>query len=399
MAKLDRAAIGGSGPLKGIRVLDLTHMLAGPYCTWLLGSLGADVIKIEKPEGGDFARSIGPLLDDQSIYFMSVNRNKRSLTLNLKHPEARLAALRLTETADVLVENNRPDVMKRLGLDYANVASVNPRIVYASISGFGQTGPYSSRPAFDAVIQAMAGTMSITGEEGRHPVRVGTSIGDIGGGLFAALGILAALEERHRTGTGCQLDVAMLDTQLAMLENAFARYLNAGELPCATGTRHPLIAPFQVFPTASAPIVICVDTERQWKNLCDVVGKPALARDPRFVDGATRIRHQKELELALIELLKTRSATDWLERLTLAEVPAGPLNTIADIAADPHVHARQMISDTAGGKFVRQPVRWVGADDFSDRRAPSLGEHTHELLKELGCNDEEITRLKNVNAI
>src|SRR5215216_826078 len=249
-------ASGRVGPLYGLQVLDVTHMLAGPYCTWILGALGAEVIKVEMPGRGDFTRGVAPFLHGDSIYFGSVNRNKRSITLNLKSPAGRAALLKLAQRADVFVENNRPGAMARLGLDYPAIAKLNPKIIYASISGFGQTGPYSQRPAFDAVVQAMSGMMSITGDEEGPPVRVGMSIGDIGASLFGAIGILAALADRAVTGIGQQVDVAMFDAQLSLLENAVARYLNAGATPKRLGSRHPLIAPFQAFSTKDEPIVI-----------------------------------------------------------------------------------------------------------------------------------------------
>jgi CoA:oxalate CoA-transferase len=386
-------------PLAGIRVVDTTHMLAGPYSTWLLAALGADVTKVEVPGRGDFTRHVAPYLDGESIYFLSVNRNKRSVTLNLKHEQGREAFLKLVERSDVLVENNRPGVMARLGLGYDAVALRNPRIVYASVSGFGQTGPYSARPAFDAVVQAMAGMMSITGEEGRGPVRVGASIGDITAGLFAAVGILAALQERSRTGRGTYVDVAMLDAQLAVLENAVARYLNSGELPRRIGSRHPLIAPFQAFPTADEPIVVCVDTEPQWERLCDTLGRRELLGDPRFKDGNARARNHADLEPALIECFRTRGRQAWLEALERAEVPCGPINSIADVVADPQIAARGMIAAAGAGRFVAQPIRMRGHDHWPERPAPGLGADTDAVLRELGYDADAIQRLRAGGAL
>ena len=393
----------GSGrsslPLTGMRVIDLTHMLAGPYCTWLLGALGADVVKVEIPGRGDFTRSIAPFLDGRSIYFLSVNRNKRSIALDLKHPDGRDVLLQLVRGADVLVENNRPGAMARLRLDYAALAPLNPRLVYASVSGFGQTGPYSSRPAFDAVIQAMSGLMSVTGEEGGAPVRVGASIGDITSGMFAVIGILSALQQRQRTGRGTHVDVAMLDAQLATLENAVARFLNAGDVPRRIGSRHPLIAPFQAFPTSDEPIVVCVDTEEQWRRLCEVLGRPELLTEPRFRDGNTRVQNHALLEKALVEVFRTRGRAAWLAALEAASVPAGPINSIPEVVHDPQIDARRMISAIGGGAFVSQPVRMATQETWPELPAPELGQHTDEVLGELGYRPQDITRLKALGAI
>jgi CoA:oxalate CoA-transferase len=386
-------------PLTGIRVIDLTHMLAGPYSSWLLGALGADVVKVEMPGRGDFTRRLAPFLGDESIYFMSLNRNKRSIELNLKHEGGREAFERLVESADVLLENNRPGVMARLGLDYASLSARNPRLVYASVSGLGQTGPYSERPAYDAVVQAMAGTMSITGEEGRGPVRVGASIGDIGAGLFATIGILAALNERGRTGKGAYVDVAMLDAQLAILENAVARYLNTGEVPRRIGSRHPLIAPFQAFPTRDHPIVICCDTEAQWERLCQVIGCDELIGRPPFEDGNSRAQHHAELEPLLVRALASRGRDEWLAALEAAAVPAGPINSIADVVADPHVQARGMIARLARGAFVAQPIHMSTHATFPERAPPALGQHTREVLTEVGYTSDQIDRLARTGAI
>ena len=387
------------GPLSGLLVLDLTHMLAGPYCTWVLGALGAQVIKIEMPGRGDFTRTIAPFFDGQSIYFTSVNRNKRSITLNLKIPSARAALLRMATRADVFIENNRPGVMQRLGLDYKSVAEINPKILYASISGFGQTGPYSQRPAFDAVVQAMSGMMSITGEEDGSPVRVGMSIGDIGGSLFGAIGILSALIDRAVTGAGTQIDVAMFDSQLALLENAIARYLNAGDEPRRLGSRHPLVAPFQAFPTKDAPIVICVDTEVQWNRLCEVIERSDLVGHPLFADGGSRTRNHARLEPELIAALATRTRAEWLSALDAAGVPAGPINSISDAVEDPQVVARGMIRCTGTGRFASQPIRFSTYQRASGEPAPKLGEHTQEVLVECGFSVAEISAMKSEGAI
>jgi len=390
---------GRRGPLAGIKVIDLTHMLAGPYCTWVLGALGADVIKVEMPGRGDFTRSLAPFADDASVYFSSVNRNKRSVTLNLKQPTGKAALLRLAERADIFVENNRPGVMRRLGLDYPSIAKLNPKIIYTSISGFGQTGPYSERPAFDAVVQAMSGIMSITGEEKGPPSRVGTSIGDIGASLFGIVGILAALTDRAATGRGAQVDIAMFDAQVALLENAVARYLNAGDVPRRLGSRHPLIAPFQAFPTRDEPVVICVDTEAQWERFCKTIERVDLLENPLFKDGNLRARNHAQLEPQLIDGLAKRTRAQWLAALEAAEVPAGPINDIPTVVKDPQVLARRMIRPRGGGGFVDQPIHFSGYPDMAEQSAPFLGEHTEAVLAECGYSAKEISAMKAEGAI
>jgi crotonobetainyl-CoA:carnitine CoA-transferase CaiB-like acyl-CoA transferase len=394
-----QAGADRAGPMAGLRVLDLTHMLAGPYCTWVLGALGAEVTKVEMPRRGDFTRGIAPFAGDQSIYFMSVNRNKRSVTLDLKQASGRAALLRMAERADVFVENNRPGVMRRLGLDYQAVARVNPSIIYASISGFGQTGPYSHRPAFDAVMQAMSGMMSVTGEEDGPPARVGVSIGDIGGSLFGTIGILAALADRAVTGRGAQVDVAMFDAQIALLENAVARYLNAGDRPKRLGSRHPLIAPFQAFPTKDEPIVVCVDTEAQWERFCRAIERSDLIGHPLFTDGSARARHHAELEPSLISALSRRTRVEWLSIFEAADVPAGPINDIPAMVKDAQVVARGMIRRAGECDFVNQPIRFSTYPELPAQAAPTLGEHTQAVLAECGYSMEEISAMKAEGAI
>ena len=387
------------GPLHGIKVVDLTHMLAGPYCTWVLGALGAEVIKLEMPKSGDFTRRIAPFALGESLYFASVNRNKRSITLNLKQASGRAALLRIVERSDIFVENNRPGVMQRLGLDYEALSRINPRLIYASISGFGQTGPYSQRPAFDAVIQAMSGMMSITGDENGPPARVGVSIGDMGGSLFGTIGILAALADRAVTGRGAQIDVAMLDAQIALLENAVARYLNTGERPKRLGSRHALIAPFQAFPTSDEPIVVCVDTEAQWKRFCDAIDRSDLITNPLFMDASARARHHAYLEPELISALSKRRRAEWLSTFELAEIPAGPINDIAAAVIDPQILARDMIRRSGYGAFVNQPIHFSTYPETPDGPAPALGEHTKLVLADCGYSQEEILAMQEEGAI
>ena len=372
--------------LAGIRVIDLTNHLAGPYCTWLLGGLGADVIKIERP-GGDPARAIGPHVDGESLYFASLNRNKRSIVLDLKAPADRDTFQRLVRRADVLVENLRPGVLARLGFDDATLDRLNPDLIRASITGFGQDGPLAGRPAFDIIAQGMGGLMSVTGPEGGDPVRAGLSIGDLGAALFATIDILAALLARQRGAPARRVDVAMLDCQLALLENAVARTLNAGETPRPLGTRHPSVAPFQAFATADGMIVVAADGEAAWARLCRLPGFEDLAADDRFATGAGRVANHGDLEARLTAVFRTRPRADWLAALEAADIACGPVNDVAEALAQPQVAARRMISEVArpdGGVFRFAAAPIGGRPATAERPAPALGEHSAEILAELG---------------
>lgn len=367
-------------PLSGIRVLDFTHMLAGPYCTWVLAMLGADVVKVERPGSGDFAREVAPFGASGSLYFGSINRGKRSIALDLKDQRDLEVAHRLAARSDVIVENNRPGVMNRLGLGHEDARRLNPCIVYASISGFGGTGPYRDRPAFDAIIQAMSGLMSLTGEPDGPPTRVGASVSDIGAGLFGAIGILAALASPASERDSVFLDVAMLDCQLAVLENAIGRTLNTDSVPHRVGNRHPLIVPFQSFPTADKPIVVCCDTDAQWTRFCTAIGLPGLAGDARFNTSERRSINHAILEPLLVEALAGRTADEWLRTLHAADIPASPINDIQDMVNDAHVAQRRMVVGEPGNRFVNLPVFRMTTPDAP---APRLDEHRDEILQEL----------------
>ena len=334
------------GPLNGIRVIDLTQVLFGPFATMLLGDMGAEIIKIERPEIGDIARGNGPVVNGVSTYFLSLNRGKKSVSLNLSTKTGVDVLLKLIKTADVLVENYKPGTMKKLGLDYETVRKINPGIIYVSGSGFGQYGPYAGKPAYDVVVQAMGGVMSITGEEGGPPIRPGVSYGDISAGLFLCIATLAALEERHKSGQGQYVDISMLDCQVTVQENAFVRYLNTGEIPHALGTRHPVMTPFQAFPTQDGYIAVALrgGTNDQWPLFCAAIDRVDIIDDPRFTDGWDRTQNYKDLEPILNSVIKTRTTQEWMQELEKAGIPCGPVNNIAQAAADPQIAARDMIA-------------------------------------------------------
>jgi CoA:oxalate CoA-transferase len=361
-----------SGPLAGLVVVDLTRVLAGPFCTMVLADLGATVHKVEHPRHGDDARHIGPFVNGVSAYFASLNRGKRGHALDLKDADGRARFEALLDGADVLVENFSAGVMDRLGYGWSTLHARWPRLVYAAVSGFGHTGPYAGRPAYDMVVQAMGGVMSITGPEGGPPVRVGSSIGDITAGLFTAVGILAAIEERHRTGAGTFVDVAMLDAQVAILENAVARYQASGEVPGPLGTRHPSITPFAAFSARDGRLVVAAGNDALFRRLCEVVGRPDLADDPRFATNASRTEHHAALSGELEDALRTADTDDWLGRFEAAGIPCGPVNDIPAVMTDPQVLARNMLVGLDDPRLpdfrvAGNPIKLSGHDDATSR--------------------------------
>jgi CoA:oxalate CoA-transferase len=389
------------GALTGLRVLDLTRILAGPFATMMLADHGAEVIKVERPEGGDLSRGTGPFIDGESYYFMSVNRGKKSVTLNLAHPDGVQVLKDLAATCDVLVENFVPGAMARFGLGYEELRKVNPRLVYCSISGFGQTGPYAQRPALDIIVQAMGGIMSITGEEGGPPVRPGSSLGDMIAGLFAANAILAALHERERSGQGQMIDISMLDCQLAVLEAAIGRYLSTGDVPGPLGTRHPSFTPFQAFQTADGWVVVAIvgGVHDQWPLFCAAIERVDLIDDSRFQDGFQRTLHYKDLIPALEEAMRRKTTDEWIRELGELGIACGPVNTIDKVVADPQVRHRGMLAQAPHPRLdsvtlINTPIVFSRTRAGPLNAAPDLGEHTRSVLTGLlGYTSGRVARL------
>ncbi len=381
---------------QGIRVLDLSRVLAGPYCSMMLADYGADIIKIEPPKVGDDSRAYGPFVASESAYFMSINRNKRSIELNFKNPAQVALFKELILHADVVVENYRPGTMEKFGLGYDVLKEINPKIIYAACSGFGHSGPYRDKPAYDIIVQAMGGMMSITGPEGGEPTRIGASVGDIIAGMFTAYGIAMALFHRERTGAGQKVDVGMLDCQLAVLENAIARYTTTGDIPRPLGNRHPSITPFSSYTAADGHIIVGAGNERLWLKLCALLGKQELPDDPRFATNAARTAHVNELAIIFNDLFRHKTIAEWLQILEAEGIPCAPINTVDKVISDPHIISREMIVEIdhpiAGKtKIPGIPVKLSATPGAIHSPAPTLGQHTTEILQEILGWDEEKT--------
>jgi len=393
------------GPLEGIRVIDLTRVLAGPYATMILADLGAEALKVEMPGTGDEARSFGPFQNGISAYFMSINRGKKSITINLRKDEGKQLLKDLVRDADILTENFRPGTMERLGLGYEALRSVNPRVIYAATSGFGQTGPLAPRGAYDMIIQAMGGIISITGEPGRPPVRVGTSIGDLTASLYTVVGILSALHHREETGQGQLVDISMLDCQAALLENAIARYAVSGEVPGPLGSRHPAITPFQVFESSDGYFVIAIGNDTIWKRFCEVIKRPDLVADERFTTNPARTENQPELERILNGVFGEKTTEEWTEELEAAGIPCGPIQGVDQVVNHPQIQAREMmveIDHPGAGPLLMpaSPVKLSETPAKVEQPAPELGQHTEEILSRLlGLSEGEIQQLRDAEAI
>ncbi len=396
-------------PLKGIRVVALEHVLAAPYCSMILADLGAEVIKIERPDIGDDSRSFGPFVDDQSGYFISINRNKKSIAVNLKTPEGLEIVKELIKKSDVFLENFRPGTLKKFGLDYESLKQLKPDIIYVSISGFGNdTAPgYEGLPGYDIIAQAYGGLMDITGYPDGPPTRVGASVADIFAGMYAAIGILAAIYKREKTGEGSRIDVSMVDSIVSVLENAIVRYTLTGEIPKRIGSRHPSIAPFDVFEAKDGWVVIGVGNDSLWQRFCKAIGKEELIDHPNYKTNKDRVENYDELKKILTEWTKSLSMAEIIKILREAGVPCGPVNTVKDVVEDPNINYRGMIVEVEQPKIGK--VRIAGNPlmfSFLKKRkyvpapAPLLGEHTKEVLRSLlGYDEKKINELAEKGVI
>ena len=393
-------------PLKGIRVIDLTRVLAGPFCTMNLADLGAEVIKIEVPGRGDDSRGFAPIMPNgDSGYYYSVNRGKKSVTLDLHTAEGAELLKKLSAKSDVVVENFSPGTMERFGVGYGQLSAAKPAIIMCSISGFGQSGPMAAAPAYDIVAQALGGTMSITGYPGGDPLRCGVSIGDLSGALYGIIGILAALRTRDATGKGQHVDIAMLDCQVAMLEDAIARFSVSRKIPGPLGTRHPSITPFQQFRASDGFFVAGAGNESIWQRMCDAIGLPELKKDARFALNADRTANHAELEKILVTHFANDTRDRWLEKLTNANVPCAAIANVEEVTQNPHLKAHQMILRAEHPSFEGlivpgTPLRNPDSTATPDTRAPKLGQHTDEVLENLlGLSKSDLADLRSRSII
>ena len=376
------------GPLKNLLVVDLTRVLVGPYCTMILSDLGARVIKIEAPETGDDSRGFGPFIEDYSAYFMSLNRGKESIALNLKNENDKKIFEKILAKADILVENFKPGTLEKWGFGWNEVSKKYPKLIYASASGFGQTGPLKELPAYDMVVQGMGGLMSVTGHPNSEPTRVGTSIGDITAGLFTAIGINAALYDRQKTGKGTFIDVSMLDCQIAILENAIARYLSKNEIPEPMGSRHPSIAPFEAFKTKDSFLIIAAGNDKLFKSLCDVLEIPNIANDEMYKTNSLRSQNIDKLKLIIEDKLQHKNTDEWIKVMENLKIPCGPIFNIKQAVENTQIKERNMIVKSFHKKIgefksAGNPIKMSTYKDEKTRGdIPDLDEHRDKILKE-----------------
>jgi crotonobetainyl-CoA:carnitine CoA-transferase CaiB-like acyl-CoA transferase len=396
-----------TGPLRGVRVLDLTRVLAGPTCTQMLGDLGAEVIKIERPGAGDDTRGFAPPVmpgTEESAYFVGVNRNKRSVTLDIASAEGQALVRRLIAGSDILVENFKVGALAKYGLGYEQLHAAFPGLIYCSITGFGQTGPYAARPGYDSLIQAMGGVMSLTGEPEGLPQKVGIPVADVFAGLYGCIGVLAALRHRDATGIGQQVDIGMLDTHVAWLANQGMNYLATGENQPRLGNQHPNIVPYQVFATADGHIVLSVGNDATFKRFCDGVGRPELLADARFATNAARVGNRQLVTDTLAPVMAGRPTQYWIEKLETLSIGCGPINKLSEVFADPQVVARGAVVEMrhasgADVKVIANPVRLSETPADYRLAPPTLGQHTDEVLGGLGLSGDELAALRSKGVI
>ncbi len=403
------------GPLEGIRIFDLSRILAGPTCTQLLGDLGADVIKIERPGAGDDTRKWGPPYvkgkdgkeTKESAYYLSSNRNKRSLAIDISQKAGQALARRLIAKCDIMVENFKVGDMAKYGLAYEDLKKDNPRLIYCSITGFGQTGPYAPRAGYDMLAQGLGGIMSVTGEPAGPPLKVGVGIADIMCGMYAATAILAALPHRDKTGQGQYIDLSLLDTQVAWLANVGLNFLTSGEVPQRVGNEHPNIVPYNVMPTADGHVILAVGNDGQFSKFCEFAGEPTLARDPRFTTNEQRVKNRRALYDRLEEVMRRKAQSEWVDGLAKLGVPCSPVNNIDQVFADPQVRARQMqiamphpLADKGDVDLIGNPIRYSATPIAYRQPPPYLGQHSDEVLREvLKMSDAEIAELRGKGVI
>ena len=393
-------------PLEGVKVVDLTRVLSGPYCTMILADFGAEVIKVEMPGTGDDSRAYGPYVNGESAYYMSINRNKKSITVNTKDPNGVELVKELIKKADVVVENFKPGTMEKLGMGYEDLKKINPEIIYTCVSGFGHSGPFSKRPAYDAIVQAMGGIMSITGPGDGQYTRVGASVGDITAGLFAAVGTITALYHKNKTGKGQKVDVAMLDCQVAILENAIARYLVNGVIPQPKGNRHASITPFEDFLCKdNIKVMVAIGNNGLWKKFLTVAGREELVDDERFNTNPLRTQNYEELKPIMDEIFMTKTSDEWYEQLVAANVPVTYVNTVDKVISNEQVVAREMIVEAnhpkvGPFKMADTPIKMSETKGGFRTPAPVLGENSDEILRDyLGYSEEQIAEVKAKNIL